>query len=191
MKEFTNSDNKNAGKQPQGVDSRTTKIWIPGKERAKTAALDQSGQQPAQTRKRPSQRKPAAQAQKPTAKQAAAPAAQPSAPTAGRVLHRVRGYMNCVERVRRENSMLAPFMEGGKLFLDDQGRAILQLADSFQLMMADTPEYRRLLCRALAPELKKTPSPAELILEAPDETVKARDTVLDDLLEAAGENNHQ
>ncbi|MBQ5687830.1 MAG: polysaccharide deacetylase family protein, partial [Ruminococcus sp.] len=80
MKEFTNSDNKNAGKQPQGVDSRTTKIWIPGKERAKTAALDQSGQQPAQTRKRPSQRKPAAQAQKPTAKQAAAqptPASQP------------------------------------------------------------------------------------------------------------------
>ena len=125
------------------------------------------------------------------AKPATAPTVQPTAPTTGRVLHRVRGYMNCVERVRRENSMLAPFMEGGKLFLDDEGRAILQLANSFQLMMADTPEYRRLLCRALAPELKKTPSPAELILEAPDEAVKARDTVLDDLLEAAGENNDQ
>lgn len=72
MKEFTNSDNKNAGKQPQETDFRTTKIWIPEKERAKTAALNQSGQQPAQTRKRPAQRKYAAQAHSPQTKQAAA-----------------------------------------------------------------------------------------------------------------------
>lgn len=80
MKEFTNSDNKNAGKQPQETDFRTTKIWIPEKERAKTAALNQSGQQPAQTRKRPAQRKSAAQAHSPQTKQAAAqptPAPQP------------------------------------------------------------------------------------------------------------------
>lgn len=80
MKEFTNSDNKNAGKQPQETDFRTTKIWIPKKERAKTAALNQSGQQPAQTRKRPAQRKSAAQAHSPQTKQAAAqptPAPQP------------------------------------------------------------------------------------------------------------------
>lgn len=80
MKEFTNSDNKNASKQPQETDFRTTKIWIPEKERAKTAALNQSGQQPAQTRKRPAQRKYAAQAHSPQTKQAAAqptPAPQP------------------------------------------------------------------------------------------------------------------
>lgn len=80
MKEFTNSDNKNAGKQPQETDFRTTKIWIPEKERAKTAAFNQSGQQPAQTRKRPAQRKSAAQAHSPQTKQAAAqptPAPQP------------------------------------------------------------------------------------------------------------------
>ena len=127
----------------------------------------------------------------PPKKAASTPPTAPISPATGRVLHRVRGYMNCVERVRRENSMLAPFMEGGKLFLDDSGKIILQLTDKFRLMMIDNAAGRALLCRAMAPELKRTPTPAELIFEAPDETERARDTVLDDLLEAAGANNDQ
>ena len=75
MKEFTNSDNKNAGKKPQGVNSRTTKIWIPGKERSTADAPAQPEMRTAQTRKRPAQRKPAAGTQNPqtSAQQAAAP----------------------------------------------------------------------------------------------------------------------
>ena len=130
------------------------------------------------------------------APKAPAPAPQKAAPTAkspatGRVLHRVRGYMNCVERVRRENSMLASFLEDGKLFLDDSGKVVLQLTNPMAMMLLDAPADKALLCRAVAPELKKTPTPADLILEMPDEREQARDTVLDDLLEAAGENNDQ
>ena len=73
MKEFTNSDNKNAGKKPHGVDSRTTKIWIPGKGRAATDEPAQPDKQTAQTRKRPAQRKAAAQTQKPQTQQTAKP----------------------------------------------------------------------------------------------------------------------
>ena len=122
-----------------------------------------------------------------------APAAKPApaAPTGGgRILHRIRGFMNCVERVQRENVMLASFLGSTRAFTDDNGKVILQLPGSFALMMADTPTTRELLCRSIAPELKRTPTPAELVLEAPDENAPVKDTVLDDLLDAAnGENN--
>jgi hypothetical protein len=98
--------------------------------------------------------------------------------------------MNCVERVQRENVMLASFLGNTHAFLDDSGRIVLQMPGSFALMMADTPAARDLLCRSMAPELKRTPSPSELVLEAPDEKSPVKDTVLDDLLDAAsGETN--
>ena len=106
-------------------------------------------------------------------------------PTGGRVLHRIRGFMNCVERVQRENVMLGSFLGSTRAFLDDNGKVILQLPGAFALMMADTPSTRELLCRSIAPELKRTLSPGDLVLEAPDENAPVKDTVLDDLLDAA------
>ncbi len=108
-------------------------------------------------------------------------------PATGRVLHRIRGYMNCVERVRRENTMLAPFLEEGKAFLDDDGKVVLQLVNPMAPMMLDTPANKALLCRAIAPEIKRAPTPAELILETIGERETVRDTILDDLLEAANQ----
>ena len=106
-------------------------------------------------------------------------------------MHRVRGYMNCVERIRRENTMLASFLEDGKIFLDDSGKVIVQLANPMAMMLLEAAKDKELLCRSIAPEIKRTPSPSELVLEMPDEREIANDTVLDDLLEAAGENNDQ
>ena len=122
-------------------------------------------------------------------KAAPTPRKSPITPQTGRVLHRVRGYMNCVERVRRENSMLASFLEDGKVFLDDNGKVILQLSNPMALFLLEKPEDKALLCRALAPELKKAPAPNDLILETPDQRPDVRDTVLDDLLEAANDND--
>ncbi|MBQ8341449.1 MAG: DNA polymerase III subunit gamma/tau [Clostridia bacterium] len=119
------------------------------------------------------------------------PAPTPKSPATGRVLHRVRGYMNCVERVRRENSMLASFLEDGKLFLDDNGKVVLQLTNPMALMLLEGVADKALLCRAVAPELKKTPKSSDLIIEMPDEQEAARDTVLDDLLEAASDTTPQ
>ena len=141
---------------------------------------------------------PAPAVEKPVAKKAAptpAPTAAPAAPippktdvtpTTGRVLHRIRGYMNCIERVRRENTMLASFLDG-RAFLDESGRVILQLNNSFAPTICDTPQDKETICRALAPEIKRTLTPSDIIFEIPNESVTVTDTVLDDLLDAAGE----
>lgn len=133
----------------------------------------------------------AAAATPPPAKKAAPPPAPaPStptvSPTTGRVLHRIRGYMNCIERIRRENTMLASFIDG-KAFLDESGRVILQLTNSFALTMIDNPKNKETICRAIAPEIKKSIAPNDVIFETPEETAAVTDTVLDDLLDAAGE----
>ena len=122
-----------------------------------------------------------------TAEPKPAPGPAAESPATGRVLHRIRGFMNCVERVRRENSMLASFLPDARACLDDSGRVIIQLANSFAQMMLDEASARDLLCRALAPELKKAPNPSQLLFEVPDGEGQTKDTVLDDLLEAAGE----
>ena len=122
---------------------------------------------------------------------ATSPAKTPITPQTGRVLHRVRGFINCVERVRRENSMLASFLADGKAFLDEGENVVLQLVDPFAITMIDTADGRAAICRAIAPELKKMPTPAQLIFETRGGGEKATDTVLDDLLEAAdGESGH-
>ena len=135
---------------------------------------------------------PAAAAATPTPAKKAAPPPAPApstpavSPTTGRVLHRIRGYMNCIERIRRENTMLASFIDG-KAFLDESGRVILQLTNSFALTMIDNPKNKETICRAIAPEIKKSISPNDVIFETPEETAAVTDTVLDDLLDAAGE----
>ncbi len=135
---------------------------------------------------------PAAAAATPTPAKKAAPPPAPApstptvSPTTGRVLHRIRGYMNCIERIRRENTMLASFIDG-KAFLDESGRVILQLTNSFALTMIDNPKNKETICRAIAPEIKKSIAPNDVIFETPEETAAVTDTVLDDLLDAAGE----
>ncbi len=116
-------------------------------------------------------------------------AGQPIPPATGRVLHRIRGFMNCVERVRRENSMLASFLTDAKAFLDASDRVVVRLRDAFSLMMLDNPAGKDALCRAIAPEVKKMPTPGDILLEIPDPKENATDTVLDDLLEAANDQN--
>jgi hypothetical protein len=96
--------------------------------------------------------------------------------------------MNCVERLRRENSMLGSFLNKGKLFLDDDGRVIAQFENVMAQSLLDDPKNRAAFCRAIAPEIKKTVSPADLLVEIPTGQESVKDTVLDDLLEAAGES---
>ena len=142
---------------------------------------------------------PTAAVEKPIEKKTApAPTATPAAPaapvppktnvtpTTGRVLHRIRGYINCIERIRRENAAIASFLEG-KAFLDDSGRVILQLANSFAPTMIGNPKDKDMLCRALSVELKRSISESDLIIEVPEESAAKTDTVLDDLLDAAAE----
>ena len=139
---------------------------------------------------------PAPQSAPPSPAKESTPSATPAAPTVtntkspttGRVLHRIRGFMNAVERVRRESSMAASFLADVRAYLGDDGKVILQLPNSCAQMMLDEPNTKALLCRALTPELKKAPAPSELLFEVPDGRATVQDTVLDDLLEAAKEN---
>ena len=116
------------------------------------------------------------------------PAKKPVEQATGRVLHRVRGFVNCVERVRRENPMLASFLSEGKLFLDDEGRVVCKLASDFARMMFSEQAAREILARAVGAELKRPVEPHMLILEVPEAGDADEDTVLDDLIKAAEED---
>ena len=124
-----------------------------------------------------------------------APKAQPAAPAApaptGRVLHRIRGFMNCIERMRRENSMLASFVSDARAFLDDGGRVVIQLPNPFAKMMLERDDGLALLCRALSAELQREIAPTAVLVEVPDGNTQKTDTVLDDLLEAANGSDTQ
>ena len=116
-------------------------------------------------------------------------AAAPSAAAqAGRVLHRIRGFMNCVERVRRENTMAASFLTDARAFLDESEQVVLQLQNSFAEIMLSEPGTKELLCRAIAAELKKDASTVKLLIEIVNKETASNDTVLDDLLNAASNN---
>ncbi len=137
---------------------------------------------------------PVAQASK-----AATPAAVPAAPAAptpapaaqapkvageGRVLQRMRSFMNCVERVRRENAMLGSFLTDAKAFTDEAGNVICKLTSDFALMLLSEESAKAVLVRALSAELKRQLDPRQLVFEVPTVSDK-KDTILDDLLEAA------
>lgn len=128
-------------------------------------------------------------AQKAAETPSAAPAGTPEPGSAGRTLRRVRGFANCVERVRRENSMLASFLEEAKAFLDEAGKPVIQLQNEFALSLIDTERERALLAGALSAELQQSFAPGDLILEAPG-AANTRDTVIDELLSAAEENGN-
>ena len=119
----------------------------------------------------------------------AAPASSAAPVQAGRVLHRIRGFMNCVERVRRENTMAASFLTDARAFLDESEQIVLQLPNAFAEIMLNEQSTKELLCRALAAELKKDASTVKLLLEVSDEQTQSKDTVLDDLLDAASNND--
>jgi DNA polymerase-3 subunit gamma/tau len=122
---------------------------------------------------------------------------QPSAPTpssaqnspkagqTGRVLQRMRGFMNCVERIRRENMMLASFLTDVKVFLDDKGGIVCKLPNDFVRIMLEENVAKATLARAIGAELKRPVEPGMLVFELPDATTEKTDTILDDLLEAA------
>ncbi len=116
-------------------------------------------------------------------------ATEPPPAPAGRTLRRVRGFADCVERVRRENSMLASFLSEAKAFLNEAGKPVIRLQNDFALSLLDTPKERALLAGALSAELKESFAANDLILEVPDEK-QAGDTVIDDLLSAAEEADH-
>ena len=96
--------------------------------------------------------------------------------------------MNAVERVRRENSMLASFLDDARALSTEQGDIIIQIFNPFAQMMLDEPNARALLCRALAPELGNAPDPARLTFELQDGMSESADTVLDELMDTANEN---
>ncbi len=107
------------------------------------------------------------------------------ADTKGRTLTRVRGFMSCVERIRRENSMLASFIMDARVFLDEQGNIVCKLQNDFAQMMLDEPQNREQFARALGAEIGKQLDPTRILIEVPDMTQDNKDTVLDDLIEAA------
>ncbi len=104
---------------------------------------------------------------------------QKSAPT-GRVLQRMRGYMNFVERVRRENSMLGSFLPEARGFVDSEGHVILQFENDFAISMLKSDTA--VLAAALSAELKRPVSSNDILFEVPDSKAVAGDTVLDELL---------
>ena len=117
------------------------------------------------------------------------PTKEAKTPQTGRVLHRVRGFVNCIERIRRENSMLASFLGDARTFLDDNGHVVVQLPNPFAKMMLEEGEGLSLLCRALSAELQREIAKESVQVEVPDGGSDKKDTVLDDLLEMAnGEN---
>ncbi|MBE6556053.1 MAG: DNA polymerase III subunit gamma/tau [Ruminococcaceae bacterium] len=106
----------------------------------------------------------------------------------GRVLTRMRGFVNAVERVRRENAMAASFLEGARAFTDEGGGVVIRLPSAFAEMMLEGQGGRDLLRRALSAELKREVRDRALQIEVEDGKVGKNDTVLDDILNAAGEN---
>ena len=113
------------------------------------------------------------------------PSPSPTAAPTGRVLQRVRGFMNCVERVRRENSMLASFLMDARVFTDDKGNVCIKLENDFARMMLEESAARALVARALSAHLSRQVDGAQLIFELPDAASEAADTILDELLDAA------
>ena len=116
------------------------------------------------------------------------PAAPAASPTTGRVLTRIRGFMNVVERIERENNMIAPFLQSARAVTDSDGTVILQLGDALSLLMLDPADSRAMIARALSAELGKQIAPTALVFEVQDAAHDKNDTVLDEILSAAEEN---
>ncbi len=148
---------------------------------------------PAQTHDTPiekkAEREPSAKKEatpEPVAKQAPAPT-KPQATTknGGRVLTRMRGFVNCVERIRRNNNMVASFLVNAHAYLDEQGRVVVVLPNSLAEMMLERQGGRDVLRHALCLELQRELPDRDLLVETADTSTAKNDTVIDDILSAA------
>lgn len=124
-------------------------------------------------------------------KQVQAPAPVPSAPkqpippATGRVLHRIRGFMNCVERMRREDALLGTFLSEGRAFTTEDGKVVIQHDNDWALDMLQAASAKQMLSRVFSAELKRPVDAQSFVFEAKSAKDSATDTILDDLLEAA------
>ena len=117
-------------------------------------------------------------------KQAPTPAV-PKAANGGRILTRMRGFINCVERIRRENAMLASFLSDARAYLDEQKRVVVILPNAFAEMMLEQNGGRDVLRHALCLELAREVHDNELLVETRDAPRAKNDTIIDDILSAA------
>ncbi len=112
-------------------------------------------------------------------------AAAPAKQGGGRTLTRIRGFINCVERVRRDNQMIASFLDEARAFFDEQRRVVVILPNSFAEMMLESGGGRDILRRALCVELQREVADRDLIVEVLTPTATQQDTIIDDILSAA------
>ncbi|MBR2312399.1 MAG: DNA polymerase III subunit gamma/tau [Clostridia bacterium] len=117
-------------------------------------------------------------------KQAPTPAV-PKAANGGRILTRMRGFINCVERIRRENAMLASFLSDARAYFDEQKRVVVILPNAFAEMMLEQNGGRDVLRHALCLELAREVQDRELLVETRDAPSAKNDTIIDDILSAA------
>ena len=108
----------------------------------------------------------------------------PAAKSGGRVLTRMRGFVNCVERVRRTNTMLASFLTDARAYHDEQGCIVVVLPNAFAEMMIERQGGRDVLRHALCLELQREVPDRELLIETADASTVKNDTVIDDILSA-------
>ena len=123
----------------------------------------------------------------PTATPTPAPKAAPQQAqreTGGRVLTKLRGFASCVERLSRENAMIASFLGEVRAYLDEQKRVVLILPNSFAEMMLEDGSNRDALRAALSAELSREIRDRDLIFEVAS-PAHQHDTVIDDILSAA------
>jgi hypothetical protein len=109
----------------------------------------------------------------------------PITPATGRVLHRIRGFMNCVERMRREDALLGAFLSEGRAFTTDEGRIIIQHDNDWALDMLQAASAKQMLARVFSAELKHPVDVQSLVFEVKSAKASESDTILDDLIEAA------
>ncbi len=107
----------------------------------------------------------------------------------GRVLHRLRGFANCVERIERDNPLLGAWLRDVRACLTEGGKPLLQMPSDFALQMVEQNDGRRLLARAIGAELQREVPEKDLIFEVSSDKDGQKDALLDDLIEAAGERN--
>ncbi len=135
--------------------------------------------------------KPAAPAQKAAPAEASKPpVSAQKTPNGGRILTRMRGFVNCVARIAKENAMLASFLSDARAFLDEQQRIVVILPSTFAEMMLEQAGGRDVLRHALCLELQREVHDRDLLIETADAPTAKNDTVIDDILSAA-ENGQQ
>jgi DNA polymerase-3 subunit gamma/tau len=115
---------------------------------------------------------------------------QSSAPAASEpARERLRGFVNCVERIGRENALLAAWLKNARAYLTGDGRPLLQLPNAFAVSMVEQNGGRATLARALSAELHRDVQEKDLIFEASGARNEAPDTLLDELAEATDDRN--